>query len=113
MGYLKKMEKKITIKEFNKKYFAEWKEISKVIPIFEEWSDEDGENKETHICQIDIEFKNGEKISLIPYSNKDKTSLDDEDFPICCALDIFEFEKKKVNWKVEELKKEVRNSSQA
>ena len=92
------MKKKISIKDFNKKYFEEWNDIEKVVPIFEEWSDEDGENKETHISSVEIWFKSGDKISFVPYSNKDESSLDDEDNPICCALNIIEYEGKKVNW---------------
>ena len=95
------MKKKLTIKDFNNKYFEGWENIKKVVPIFEEWSDEDGENKETHIKSIEIWFKNGDKIALIPYSNKDD-SLEDEEYPICSAINIIEYEGKKVDWKVEE-----------
>jgi len=95
------MKKKVSIKDFNKKYFEGWNEIEKVVPIFEEWSDEDGENKETHIKEIEIWFKNRDKVSFVPYSNKDNSSLDDEDNPICCAINIVEYEGKKVNWRTE------------
>jgi len=92
--------KKITIKEFNKHYFENFRDINKVVPIFEEWSDEDGENKESHIKEIEIWFKNGDKIAFVPYSNKDNT-LDDEDNPICCAIQILEYKGEPVNWKIE------------
>ncbi len=93
------MKKKLSIKNFNEKYFEGFNEIEKVIPKFEEWSDEDGENKETHIKEIEIWFKNGDKIAFVPYSNKDSACLDDEDNPICCAIDIIEYEGKKINWR--------------
>ena len=93
--------KEITIKEFNKHYFESFKDIDKVIPIFEEWSDEEGENKETHIKNIEIWFKNGDKIAFVPYSNKNTPSLEDEDNPICCAIQILEYKGEPVNWKIE------------
>ena len=94
-------KKKITIKEFNKHYFNDWNDVDKVVPIFEEWSDEDGETKETHIKEVEIWFKSGNKIAFVPYSNKDETSLDDEDNPICCAIQILEYKGESVNWKIE------------
>jgi len=97
------MDKKLTIKEFNQKYFVEWKEIDKVVPIFEEWfnQDEEEESKETHIKEIEIWFKNGDKVAFVPYSNKSESTLDDEDNPLCCAIQIIEYQGKPINWKVE------------
>ena len=89
------MKKKNTIKEFNKHYFSEWKDIDKVVPIFEEWSDEEGENKENHIKEIEIWFKNGDKIAFVPYSNKS-----DADEDICCAIQILEYKGEPVNWEI-------------
>ena len=93
------MDKKFTTAEFNKKYFNNWKPIKAVYPKFEEWSDEEGENKTQVISELEIEFDNGEKIVISPYSNKDETSLDDEDNPICCGLNIFTYDKKLIEFK--------------
>ena len=95
------MEKKFTIGEFNKKFFNNWNNIKGVYPKFEVWEDEEGENKEKVISEIEIEFDNGEKIVISPYSNKDEISLEDEDNPICCGLNIFTYDKKLIEFKEE------------
>ena len=110
MEYLKEtMEKKTEISKFNKEYFNSWKKIKAIHPKIEEWSDEEGENKVEVMTELEIEFDNGEKILIQPFSNKDETSLDDEDSPISCGLSIFTYVKKLINFK----QKGGLNSSQA
>jgi hypothetical protein len=93
------MEKKTKESEFNKEWFDSWKKIKAIHPHIEEWSDEEGENKVEVLSELEIEFDNGEKILIQPYSNKEETSLDDEDNPICCALNLFTYDKKLINFK--------------
>ncbi len=89
------MKKQISIKEFNKKYFL-LERVTKVVPYFEDWTNEDGDNKEKVITRIDIEFEDGTKISVMPYTNKD-----DMDDTLCSALKIVEFEPQTVEFKEE------------
>lgn len=95
-----KIKKKVTIDEFNKDFFNDWTNIKKITPHFEEWhsiheDEEETTNKEVVIERIDIEFDNGEKLSIFPFSNKDDT---DED--ICTALKIVEYKGSEVNWRL-------------
>ncbi len=97
------MKKKTTIEEFNKDFFNEWTKIKKITPHFVEWalqSDDDGESNWNEIERIDLEFDNGSKISIVPKSNREDVELDDEDNPLCLALDIVQFKPETVNWKV-------------
>jgi len=92
------MEKKTDIGKFNKEYFNSWKKIKEIHPKIEEWSDEEGENRTEVISELEIEFDDGEKIVIIPYSNKEDFD-DNFENQICCALNIFTYDKKLVNFK--------------
>lgn len=98
--------KKVTVEEFNKDFFNEWTKIKKITPHFVEWSThaEDPEdfpaNSWNEIEKIDIEFDNGSKISIVPKSNRDDVDLDDEENPLCLALEIVQFKPETVNWRV-------------
>ena len=98
-GILRKMEKRFTTAEFNKKYFNNWKNIKAVYPKFEEWGDEEEENKQQVISELEIEFTNGEKIVITPYSNKDDDYEDNEGNPLSYGLNIFTFDRKLINFK--------------
>lgn len=92
-------KKKISIGEFNKEFFNNWTKIIKITPHFEEWSsccddDEDTGHKEQVISRIDIEFDSGEKLSIVPFSNKEET-----DEELCSALRIVQYKAEEVNWK--------------
>lgn len=61
------MKRKITVNEFNKKFFNKWTKIKRIVPHFVEWrslGDDEGETATQEIEKIDIEFDNGEKISM-------------------------------------------------
>jgi len=97
-------EKKVTIKEFNEDFFNNWKKIKKIVPHFVEWvSGSDGEETPDRtwkeIERIDIEFVNGEKISIVPKSNREELEEDTEN-PLCLALDIVTYKAETVNWRV-------------
>ena len=92
------MEKKTNIAKFNKEWFNTWKNIKAIHPKIEEWSDEEGENTQEVISELEIEFENGEKICIVPYSNKE--SFDDNfENQICSALNIFTYDKKLIDFK--------------
>ena len=94
------ISKKFTIKEFNEKHFPEWRDIEKVIPKFVKWSnceDEDGEVSWDVITELEIHFKNGEKISIVPEHNK---PMDEE---IECCLKLYKFNAEEIKWKVEDI----------
>ena len=99
-------KKKVTIQEWNKEFFNSWTKIKKITPHFTEWvSGDDGEESPertwNEIEKIDIEFDDGSKISIIPKSNRDDANLeDDEDNPLCLALDIVQFKPETVNWRI-------------
>jgi hypothetical protein len=93
-------KKKITIEEFNKDFFNSWTKITKIIPRFEEWTqcgyeDDESVKKVKVITNIDIEFDNGEKLSILPFSNKEE--FDEE---ICSGLKIVQYKAEEVNWRV-------------
>ena len=92
-------KKKFTIKEFNQKEFPEWRDIERVIPKFVKWSNCEGEDEEDSwdvITELEIIFKDGEKIVIVPEHNKQ------EDEDIECCLKIKKYNAEEVNWKVEE-----------
>ena len=100
-------KKKVTVEEWNKEFFNDWTKIKKIIPHFVEWTsnpedpDDDWSSNWNEIERIDIEFDNGSKVSIIPKSNRDEIDLEeDEDRPLCLALDIVQFKPEKVNWRV-------------
>ena len=93
-------KKKITVEEFNKDFFNKWTKIVKITPHFEEWisghdDDEETGHKEQVIERIDIEFDNGEKLSIVPFSNKDE--FDEE---LSSGLRIIRYKAEEVNWRV-------------
>ena len=92
--------KKVSVEEFNKDFFNKWTKIKSVTPHFTEWSsgfdEEDYESKWNEIEKIDIEFDNGEKLSIFPFSNKD----DSEDEELCLGLKIVQYKGEEVNWRV-------------
>ncbi len=93
-------EKKVTIKEFNKDFFNDWTKITKITPHFVDWiptgyeDEEDMQQRETVIEKIDIEFDDGKKLCIFPYSNKDE--MDEE---ISNALRIVQYKGEEVNWR--------------
>ncbi len=98
-------KKKVTVDEFNKDFFNAWTEIKKITPHFVEWSThatdpEDEMGSWNEIEKIDIEFDNGKKLSILPKSNRDDVDLDDEENPLCLALEIVQFKPETVNWRV-------------
>ena len=98
-------KKKVTIGEFNNEFFGGWIKIKKIIPHFIEWTTNiDDENDQTNswkeINRIDIEFENGSKISIIPKSNREDLE-EDEEKPLCLALDIVQFKPERINWRIE------------
>jgi hypothetical protein len=100
--------KKITVEEWNKDIFRkisgkDFNKIVKIIPHFVTWTsnpdEEDSSSEWQEIERLDLEFEDGSKVSIIPKTNKDDVSLDDEENPICLALDIIQFRPESINWR--------------
>jgi hypothetical protein len=94
----KMSNKKRTVTAFNKDFFNDWTKIKKITPHFIEWTlqedDEPYPKKWDEIEKIDIEFDNGNKLSIIADSNRP----DDED--LCLCLKIIEYKGQEINWRV-------------
>jgi len=92
-------KKKITVEEFNKEFFNDWTKIKKITPHFINWSSMSEDEEDIHsswneIEKIDIEFDNGEKVSIFPFSNKQ------EDEELCLGLKIVQYKGEEVNWRL-------------
>lgn len=99
-------KKKVTVEGWNKEFFNKWTKIKRIVPHFVTYTsnpeeEDDPTSEWQEIDRIDLEFDNGSKISIIPKSNKDEINLeDDEENPLCLALDIVQFKPETVNWRV-------------
>lgn len=88
--------KKHTISEFNEKQFAGWKDIKSVTPILEKmyYGDEEESYSQEVITRIDINFKDGEKISIVPESSK--VDLDEDEM---LSMKLIKYKPEEVNFK--------------